>query len=68
MNIKVILLLLMSQYLQGTKKPMECWASHGLAVKTALQLGLQCETGSHCLPLERELRKRVWYGCIYLDR
>ncbi|CAK7201351.1 hypothetical protein SEUCBS139899_004055 [Sporothrix eucalyptigena] len=65
--------LLMSQYLQGTQKSIQAWPVHGLAVKAAFQLGLHSsETSfsskSHYTPLEREIRKRTWYGCVVLDR
>ncbi|USP74127.1 hypothetical protein yc1106_01401 [Curvularia clavata] len=36
----VQLLLLMSQYLQGSERSIETWNIHGLAVKAAYQLGL----------------------------
>ena len=59
----------MGQYLQGTQKSVRAWTIHGLAVKTALQLGLQSsEASKGFLPLEREIRKRTWYTCVILDR
>ncbi|KAJ5446850.1 Transcription factor [Penicillium cf. griseofulvum] len=62
-------LLLMGQYLQGTQKSIQAWTVHGLAVKAALQLGLHsrhaCKVFS---PIEQEMRKRTWYGCVVLDR
>jgi hypothetical protein len=62
-------LLLMGQYLQGTQKSIQTWTIHGLAVKAAFQLGLHSSEASKRLsPLEREIRKRVWFGCIVLDR
>ncbi|KAJ5133966.1 uncharacterized protein N7443_004411 [Penicillium atrosanguineum] len=62
-------LLLMGQYLQGTQKSVQAWTVHGLAVKAALQLGLQSKTASKSFsPLEQETRKRTWYGCVVLDR
>lgn len=65
----VHLLLLMSHYLQSTRKPNQCWTTHGLAVRIALQLGLHSNQAlSRFPPLERELRKRAWYGCVLLDR
>lgn len=42
---------------------------HGLAVKAALQLGLQStEALKRYEPLEQEIRKRTWFGCVVLDR
>ncbi|KAJ6090666.1 hypothetical protein N7499_003380 [Penicillium canescens] len=62
-------LLLMGQYLQGTQKSVQAWTVHGLAVKAALQLGLHSKGASQAFsPLEREIRKRTWFGCVVLDR
>ncbi|GKZ27604.1 hypothetical protein AbraCBS73388_005129 [Aspergillus brasiliensis] len=62
-------LLLMGQYLQGTQKSVQAWTVHGLAVKAALQLGLHSKDASQAFsPLERETRKRTWFGCVVLDR
>lgn len=62
-------LLLMGQYLQGTQKSIEAWVIHGLAVKAAYQLGLHSSEASKHLPkLEREVRKRTWFGCVIHDR
>ncbi|KAA8904477.1 fungal-specific transcription factor domain-containing protein [Sphaerosporella brunnea] len=60
----VHLLLLMSHYLQSTRKPVQCWTTHGLAIRVAIQLGLHSTQALQRFPpLERELRKRAWYGC-----
>ncbi|OCL03951.1 hypothetical protein AOQ84DRAFT_346868 [Glonium stellatum] len=62
-------LLVMGLFLQGTQKSIQAWTAHGLAVKAAFQLGLHSKEASRSFPpLERELRKRAWYGCIILDR
>ncbi|KAJ5373434.1 hypothetical protein N7517_005440 [Penicillium concentricum] len=62
-------LLLMGQYLQGTQKSIQAWTVHGLAVKAALQLGLHSRHASKLFsPIEQEMRKRTWYGCVVLDR
>ncbi|OKL55356.1 hypothetical protein UA08_09423 [Talaromyces atroroseus] len=62
-------LLLVSQYMQGTRSSIQTWATHGLAVKVALQLGLHSsETSKRFPPVEREIRKRTWFCCIVLDR
>jgi len=63
-------LLLMAQYQQGTTRPNECWLTIGHATRMALGLGLhtsseESDSGS---PLDRELRKRLWWGCFSLDR
>ena len=60
---------MMGQYLQGTQKSIQAWTVHGLAVKAAFQLGLHSSEASRKLPpREREIRKRIWYGCVVLDR
>ncbi|KAF2496525.1 hypothetical protein BU16DRAFT_607099 [Lophium mytilinum] len=65
----VQLLLLMSQYLQGTERSIETWNIHGLTVKSAYQLGLHSRDAlKQYPPLEREIRKRTWFGCVVLDR
>ena len=62
-------LLLASQYLQGTQKSSQTWTLHGLAVKGALALGLHSSQASQRFsPLENEVRKRTWFGCVLLDR
>jgi hypothetical protein len=62
-------LLLASQYLQGTQKSSQTWTLHGLAVKGAFALGLHSNQASQRFsPLENEIRKRTWFGCVLLDR
>jgi len=62
-------LLLSTQYLQGTRRAVQTWTMHGLAVKAALSIGLHSHAASHNLdPITKEMRKRTWYGCIVLDR
>ncbi|KFZ23187.1 hypothetical protein V502_02339 [Pseudogymnoascus sp. VKM F-4520 (FW-2644)] len=71
-NISVELvqyLLISGQYLQGTQKSVQAWTVHGLAITAAFQLGLHSPRANQDFsPLEREIRKRVWFGCILLDR
>lgn len=62
-------LLLMGQYLQGTQKSVQAWTIHGLTTKAAFQLGLHSNEALKTFsPLEHEVRKRTWYGCVILDR
>ncbi|KAL4928070.1 putative C6 transcription factor [Aspergillus undulatus] len=62
-------LLLVSLYMQETRSSMQAWSTHGLAVKIALQLGLHSsEASKRYSPVEREIRKRTWFGCMVLDR
>jgi hypothetical protein len=61
-------LLLMGQYLQSTNEVNRCWYVFGLAIRTAQGLGMQLnEINNKCPPLERELRKRCWCGCLVMD-
>lgn len=62
-------LLILGQYLQGTQKSVQAWTTHGLAVIAAFQLGLHSPDANQGFSsLEREIRKRTWFGCIMLDR
>lgn len=59
----------MIQYRQGTQKSDDTFVLLGNAVRIALQLGLHSKCGSAELsPIDVEVRKRVWYNCIILDR
>lgn len=67
--LSVQYLLIQGQYLQGTQKSVQAWTVHGLAITTAFQLGLHSpKTNKGFPPLECEIRKRVWFGCVLLDR
>ena len=63
-------LLLMSQYLQSSSCPHQTWMVVGAAVRTAQSLGLHLpETSAEVEDeRERELWRRVWYGCVLMDR
>ncbi|PVH91715.1 hypothetical protein DM02DRAFT_576718 [Periconia macrospinosa] len=63
-------LLLLTQYFQSMNIPNKCWTSIGVACRLAQGLGLHLEDGHFLQPFdssERELRKRVWHGCVTLD-
>lgn len=62
--------LLFAQYLQSTNEPHQCWMCVGNAVRTALSIGLHLpETSTRITsPARRELVRRVWHGCILMDR
>lgn len=73
----VQLLLLMGFYLQSTEKFSKCWNITGLAIRMAQNMGLQLSVqeaktrgllASQPTQLECEMRLRVWYGCVLLDR
>lgn len=63
-------LLLMGQYLQGTELPHSCWMVIGLAIRTAQGLGLHLPPTSANLgrQQEREIVRRLWHGCVFMDR
>lgn len=63
-------LLLTSQYLQSTNQPHQTWMVVGSAIRTAQGLGLHLpETSAELSELsERELLRRIWYGCVLMDR
>jgi len=63
-------LLLMGQYLQSTNTPHQCWMVVGHAIRVAQSLGFHLPESSFRLqsPVERELARRIWHGCIMMDR
>lgn len=63
-------LLLTGQYLQSTNMPRECFQSIGLAIWIAQDMGLHLPDTSSSIEgqHEREMARRVWYGCILMDR
>ncbi|KAK2754337.1 C6 transcription factor [Colletotrichum kahawae] len=69
-NVEAVqVMVLMSQYLQGSQRSIQTWAIHGIAVKAAMELGLHSQLALQRFdPLEREIRIRTWYGCVALDR
>lgn len=69
MCLAVQYLLVLGQYLQGTQKSVQAWTTHGLAISAAYQLGLHSpDVNKGFPPLEGEIRKRTWFGCVLLDR
>lgn len=62
-------LLVTSQYLQSTYNPHQTWMVVGSAIRTAQGLGLHLpETSADRPHEERELLRRIWYGCVLMDR
>lgn len=63
-------LLLMAQYLQSTNMPRQCFQCVSLAIWIAQDVGLNMPES--VLPFqnqhEREVARRVWHGCILMDR
>jgi hypothetical protein len=65
----VQVLLLMCHYLQGTLELNECWNLVGLMIRSAVSIGLHLNPDNLPLPtVEKEVRKRVWWGCFTIDR
>ncbi|KAK9446772.1 fungal-specific transcription factor domain-containing protein [Limtongia smithiae] len=63
-------LLLMCQYLQGSKRANMCWNLMGLTIRIAQSNGLHvdCDVSACKDWVEFEMRRRVWWGCILLDK
>ncbi|CAG9986794.1 unnamed protein product [Clonostachys byssicola] len=65
----VQLLLLTGVYLQSTAHANRCWNIVGSAIRTAQSLGLHLDrTAGAENQLQREMERRVWHTCIFLDR
>ena len=61
-------LLLLSNYTQKRNRPNTGWNYLGLAVRIAVNLGLHKEFPTWQIkPLEREMRRRVWWGLFIFD-
>ncbi|KAF2668487.1 hypothetical protein BT63DRAFT_425801 [Microthyrium microscopicum] len=66
----VQLLILRALYLLRTPCAERCWTATGAAIGAAQGMGLdtmRLQSGSSD-QLTREMRRRVWYGCVILDR
>lgn len=63
-------LLLAGQYLQCTSSPHLTWMVVGSAARIAQSLGLHLPATSDSEPsrAQRELYRRVWHGCVLMDR
>lgn len=66
----VQLLVLTGVYLQSTQYASRCWSVVGSAIRYAQYLGLDVERAGRVFrsQLEQEMRRRVWYNCVILDR
>ncbi|KAJ5964721.1 uncharacterized protein N7479_004597 [Penicillium vulpinum] len=67
-TIGVVQTLLLVSLLQSTPYPNRCWNAIGLACRAGQGLGLH-ETSTHASnkPLEIEIRRRTWHGCVIMD-
>ncbi|KAF4445354.1 hypothetical protein F53441_10903 [Fusarium austroafricanum] len=63
-------LLITSLYLQSAYDPHQTWMVIGTAIRMAQGLGLHLpETSANRPdPEERERLRRIWYGCVLMDR
>jgi hypothetical protein len=65
-------LLLMAQYLNSTGSPLKAWDIIGLAIRHCQGLGMHRRAVVHAMiienPVEAEMVKRVWHGCLLMDR
>jgi hypothetical protein len=61
--------LLLAHYFQSTTSPNKCWNIVGISCRIAQSLGLHVDgiRPTKFPPIERELRRRVWYSCVMLD-
>ena len=64
---RVQCLLLFGIYLQSTSSVCKCWMTVGQAIRMAQSLGIHVDD-----PLRsaryREYKRRIWHGCVWLDR
>lgn len=68
-NLSVVqTLLLLALVLQGSQHPSRCWNASGIACRVAQGLGLHAEHHQDTRgSLEKEVRRRTWYGCVVMD-
>ncbi|KXX75529.1 Activator of stress genes 1 [Madurella mycetomatis] len=65
----VQLLLLRGMYLYFSGRADRCWLMIGAAVRVAIGMSLHVTPKKPLNQLEREMRRRVWYGgCVTLDQ
>lgn len=67
---RVQYLLLFGIYLQSTSNVFQCWMTVGQAIRMAQSLGVHLPRPAS--PVEsvsdREYKRRIWHGCVWLDR
>lgn len=68
-NLQTLQLLLLSGlYYQSTSRPNQTWNVIGLAIRIATTIGAHVDpTPAQYNPVQIEVRRRCWYGCIVLD-
>jgi hypothetical protein len=61
-------LLITALLLQSSPYPSRCWHSVGVACRVALGLGLhESDILASVTPLESDIRRRTWHGCVMMD-
>lgn len=61
-------LLITALFLQSSPYPSRCWHSVGVACRVALGLGLhESDILASLSPLESDIRRRTWHGCVMMD-
>jgi hypothetical protein len=62
-------LLLVVIHCQGTQRSIQSWNNHGLAIRSAMALGLHSpSTGNSVDPVQVEYRRRTWVVIYCLDK
>ncbi|KAJ6109899.1 hypothetical protein N7486_002134 [Penicillium sp. IBT 16267x] len=60
--------LIIALLLQSTPYTDRCWNAIGLACRVGQGLGLhETTTQKSITPLEKEIRRRTWHGCVMMD-
>jgi hypothetical protein len=70
-NFEIIqILLLTAVYLQHQKSPQKSFRNIGMAIHIAQELGLHIPETTEAMDdsHERDLARRVWNGCVLMDR
>ncbi|CAF3498258.1 unnamed protein product [Fusarium graminearum] len=62
-------LILVVLHCQGTQRSVQAWNNHGLVIRSAMALGLHCESsGASFDPVQQEFRRRTWVVIYCLDK
>jgi hypothetical protein len=64
----VQLLLCMVMYCWSSMRQEEAWHLHGLALRSAFQLGLYTKSADGDFDGKNQLHRRIWFGCVIIDR
>ncbi|CEI63562.1 unnamed protein product [Fusarium venenatum] len=62
-------LILVVLHCQGTQRSVQAWNNHGLAIRSAMALGLHCQSSGASLDsAQQEYRRRTWVVIYCLDK